>query len=188
MARLIAFNNVTLDGYFAGTDGDISWTNKRSQDAEWSAYVAGNASSGGVLVLGRITYQMMARYWSTPQATADNPVVAERMNSLAKVVFSRSLDTVSWSNSRLIRAGLVGEIRGMKDGPGPDMAILGSGSIVAQLAQAGLIDEYQLVVNPVAIGRGRTLFEGVSRRLDLRLASSRAFGNGNVVLCYVPAA
>ena len=76
----------------------------------------------------------------------------------------------------------------MKQEPGNDMVVLGSGSIVAQLAQAGLIDEYQLALNPIVLGKGRTLFDGVSQRLPLKLTKSRVFGNGNVFLCYQPMA
>jgi dihydrofolate reductase len=76
----------------------------------------------------------------------------------------------------------------MKHETGPDMAILGSGSIVSQLAQAGLIDEFQIVVNPIVLGQGKTLFASVTGRLPLRLINTRAFGNGNVVLSYEPMA
>ena len=80
------------------------------------------------------------------------------------------------------------EIRKLKNEPGQDMAILGSGSIVAQLAAAGLIDEFQIVVNPIVLGQGRTMFDGVAHALPMRLVKSRVFGNGNVLLCYEPAA
>jgi dihydrofolate reductase len=186
MPRLIAFNNVTLDGYFAGTGGDMSWSHKAARDEEFEAFVAGNAQGGGRLLFGRITYEMMAGFWPTPQAMASMPVVAERMNNLPKVVFSRSLDKATWNNTKLVKGDLGAEVRKMKSEPGPDMAILGSGSIVSQLAQAGLIDEFQVVVNPVVLGTGRTMFEGVKDRLSLKLTKTRAFGNGNVYLCYEP--
>jgi dihydrofolate reductase len=90
MRKLAAFSNVTLDGYFADKNGDISWA-KGSMDPEFNAFVADNAKSGGLLLLGRITYDLMASYWPTPHAVANDPVVAERMNHLPKVVFSRTL-------------------------------------------------------------------------------------------------
>src|SRR5580698_6939639 len=101
MRRLVAFSQVTLDGYFAGANGDIRWAHKDKQDDEWNTFVAGNASSGGVLLFGRITYEMMASYWPTPMASANDPVLAERMNNRPKVVFSRTLDKASWNNTRL---------------------------------------------------------------------------------------
>ncbi len=188
MQRLVAFNNVTLDGYFAGVNGDISWANKDTQDAEFKAFVADNASGGGLLVFGRITYELMASYWPTPFAIKNDPIVAERMNSLPKAVFSRTLDKASWNNTRLVKGGLATEIRKMKQAPGKGLAILGSGSIVSQLAQEGLIDEFQIVVNPVVLGRGTTMFDGIKEKLALKLTKTRAFGNGNVLLCYAPIA
>jgi dihydrofolate reductase len=188
MRRLVVFNQVTLDGYFAGANGDISWFKTGNQDVEWNAFVEENAKGGGVLLFGRITYELMASYWPTPLAIKNDPVVAERMNHLPKVVFSRTLDKASWANTKLVKGGLAAEVRKMKKEPGEDMAILGSGSIVSQLAQEGLIDEYQIVVNPVVLGKGRTMFEGVKEKLTLKLTKTRAFGNGNVLLCYEPTA
>jgi dihydrofolate reductase len=114
--------------------------------------------------------------------------VAERMNNLPKVVFSRTLDKASWSNTKLVEGDVAAEVAKLKREPGEDMASLGSGSIVSQLAQKGLIDEYQIVVNPVVLGEGRTMFDGIQRNLTLKLIQTRAFGNGNVFLRYEPMA
>ena len=188
MRRLLSFTQVTLDGYFTGRNGDISWAHEGQQDAEWNAFVAENASGGGVLLFGRITYELMASYWPTPLAFENDPVVAEGMNNLPKVVFSRTLDKVSWSNTRLVKGDLAAEVRNMKQEPGEGIAILGSGSIVSQLTQAGLIDDYQIVVKPVVLGEGRTMFDGIKEKLTLKLTKTRAFTNGNVLLCYEPKA
>jgi len=188
MPRLGVFNNVTLDGYFAGTNGDIRWAHGGNEDAEFNEFVAGNAKAGGVLLFGRITYELMARYWPTPEAARNDPVVADRMNGLPKVVFSRTLTGVSWSNTKLVKGDMGAEVRRLKEAPGEDMVILGSGSIVSQLTQLGLIDEYQVVVNPVVIGQGRTMFDGIKEKLPLKLTTTRTFGNGNVFLCYQPIA
>jgi len=186
MRKLAVFNNVTLDGYFVTMNGDMSWAHK--QDPEWNAFVQGNASGGGELLFGRITYEMMASYWPTPHAIENFPVVAEGMNNLPKVVFSRTMDKASWSNTKLVKGDIAAEIRKMKKEPGNDMVILGSGTIVSQLAQDGLIDEYQVVVNPIVLGKGRTMFDGVKDKLTLKLTKTRPFANGSVVLCYEPAA
>ena len=186
MRKLVVFNHVSLDGYFVDVNGDMSWAKADHQDTEWDGFVAENASGGGVLVFGRITYELMAGFWPTPFAIESMPVVAEGMNNLPKVVFSRTLDRASWNNTKLVKGDLVAEIRKMKTEPGDGMAILGSGSIVSQLAQEALIDEYQVVVNPVVLGKGRTMFEGVNEKLNLKLTRTRAFGNGNVFLCYEP--
>jgi dihydrofolate reductase len=182
MRKLIAFENTSLDGYFADKKNDMSWAHKH--DPEWNAFASENARGGGLLLFGRITYDLMVSYWPTPMAAKNDPVLAERMNNLSKVVFSRTLERPSWNNARLVKDDMLDEVRRMKKESGDDMVILGSGSIVSQLTEEGLIDEYQIVVNPIVLGGGRTLFETVTRKLPLKLARTRAFGNGNVFLSY----
>ena len=184
MRKLVVFNHVTLDGYFTDTNGDMSWAHTSRQDAEWNAFVADNAKGGGVLLFGRITYELMASYWPTLIALKNDPVVAEGMNRMSKIVFSRTLDRVSWSNTKLVKGDLASEVRTMKSEPGSGMAILGSGSIVSQLAPEGLIDEYQVVVNPIVLGKGRTMFDDIKARLNLKLTKTRTFGSGKVYMCY----
>jgi dihydrofolate reductase len=186
MRSLIVFNSISLDGYFTDRKGQMNWARNPASDPEWDAFVAGNASGGGMLVFGRVTYELMAGYWPTPPAARNNPIVAERMNNLPKVVFSRTLKEAAWTNSRLVKDGLAEEIRALKTGSGPGMAILGSGSIVSQLTRDRLIDEYQFVVTPFVLGGGRTMFEGIPSPLDLKLTATRVFSNGNVVLTYKP--
>jgi len=184
MSKLVTYNMVSLDAYFADANGDMSWAHRK--DPEWQAFVSENASGGGQLLFGRVTYDLMASFWPTPFAAQSNPIVVERMNSLPKIIFSRTLDKASWNNTTLVKGDLTTEVRKLKREPGPNMTIMGSGSIVAQLADAGLIDEYQIVVSPLVLGNGRTLFDGVKKKLPMKLTKSRAFGNGNVVLCYEP--
>src|SRR5437667_193445 len=105
------------------------------------------------------------------------------------LVFNQvSLDNASWQNTTLVQGDIAAAVRNMKNERGPGMVILGSGSIVSQLTQAGLIDEYQMVVNPVVLGEGKTMFAGIKEKVTLQLIGTRAFGNGNVVLCYEPMA
>jgi dihydrofolate reductase len=186
MPKLIVFNTISIDGYFTDKNNDMSWAHQGDADPEFDEFVAGNASGGGVLVFGRKTYELMARFWPTPAAAEQMPVVAQGMNSRRKVVFSRTLEEASWSNTRLVKSDLVAEIQRMKSEPGEGLAILGSGSLVAQLAQAGLIDEVQMVVAPLALGEGRTMFEGMQEKLPLRLTKSRTFRNGRAFLVYEP--
>lgn len=186
MPRLIVFENVTLDGFFTDEKSDMSWAHNKQKDPEWDAFVAGNATGGGRLLLGRKTYEMMASYWPTPQAAKTAPEVAKGMNDSRKVVFSRTMDEATWTNTTVKKGDLVEEVRKMKEDSGPDIAVLGSGSIVSQLAAEGLVDEYQFVMSPVAIGSGRTLFEDANEKLPLKRTKVRAFGNGNVLLCYEP--
>jgi len=185
MRKIMAFEQVSLDGFFVDAKSDMSWAHK--QDAEWNEFTAGNASGEGALLFGRKTYEMMAGFWPSPMAMQTAPKVAEGMNNLQKVVFSRTLENASWKNTTLLKGDLVTSVRKLKEDKGPDMVILGSGTIVAQLAEAGLIDEFQIIVNPLVLGAGRTLFEGVSSRIRLNLVRTRAFSNGNVILYYTPA-
>jgi dihydrofolate reductase len=187
MPKVVVFENVTLDGYFSGPNGDLSWAHNAQKDPEWDQFVAENASGGGQLLLGRKTYDLMASYWPTLQASRNDPEVAKGMNSLPKVVFSRTLDKPAWSNTTVKKGDLVDEVKKMKKASGDHIAVLGSGSIVSQLAKEGLVDEYQIVVHPVVLGKGRTLFDGLQETLNLKRTKTRAFGNGNVLMCYEPA-
>jgi dihydrofolate reductase len=126
----------------------------------------------------------MARYWPTPEAIKNDPIVARGMNSASKIVFSRTLNKVDWNNTRLVKNDMLSEIRKLKQESGKDLTVLGSGSIVSQLAQERLIDEYQILLNPVVIGMGKTMFEGVQDRFSLTLTKTGVFGNGNVLLSY----
>lgn len=182
MQKLSVFNLVTLDGYFSGRDGDISWHNV---DREFQELAEKNANSGSTLIFGRVTYELMAGYWPSPEALQNDPIVAKGMNESSKIVFSRTLELADWDNTRLVKKDLLEEIPRLKQQVGKGLTILGSGSIVSQLARENLIDEYQILVVPVAIGVGRTMFEGLREPLPLKLTYSRTFGNGNVLLHYV---
>ncbi len=186
MRRLSVFNSVSLDGYFRSLDGDVGWTHGGKPDPEFDAFIAGNASGGGGLVFGRKTYEMMAQFWPSPMAAAEFPVVARQMNALPKLVFSRTLAAATWQNTTLVDGDVVTEMRRMKKEQGPDLAILGSGSLVAALARAGLVDEFQLLVQPVVLGAGKTMFDGVGEPLRLALTSTRRFANGNLFNVYEP--
>ncbi len=186
MRKLIVFNHVSLDGFFTDANGDMSWAHTGADDPEWQQFVAENSSGNGPLVFGRKTYDLMAGFWPTPMATQQMPELAERMNNLPKIVFSRTMDEATWSNTTLVKGDLADEVRRLKEETGEGMTIMGSGTIVSQLAEAGLVDEFHVVVNPIVVGAGRTLFETVGEKLRLKLATSRTFGNGNVLLSYEP--
>jgi len=188
MQKLIVFNNVSVDGYFVDAAGKMDWAHAGHDDAEFQAFTSGNASGGGCLLFGRITYQMMAGYWPSPDAMKNNPGVAKAMNSMAKVVFSKTLDKASWQNTTLVTSDPAEAVRKLKAEAGPGLTILGSGTIVSLLTSQRLIDEYHLVVNPVVLGKGRTMFAGIPDLLNLKLVQSRAFKNGKVVLTYNSAA
>jgi dihydrofolate reductase len=184
MRKLIVFNLMSLDGYFVDRNGEMSWAH--SKDTEFNAFVEKNAKGGGVLLFGRITYELMAGYWPTPMAVKSDPLVAERMNNLPKIVFSRTMDKAVWNNTKLVKGDALKEIRKMKQDSGIDMVMMGSGSIVSLLAQEGLVDEYQFVMVPIILGKGRTMFEGIKEKLRMRLTKTQTFANGNIFLGYEP--
>jgi dihydrofolate reductase len=181
MRKLIVFNLVTLDGYISGLGGDISWHNV---DEEFQELAEGASNSGNTLLFGRVTYELMASYWPTSEAIKNDPIVAQGMNKAEKIVFSRTLTKADWNNTRLVKDNMLMEIRKLKQESGKDLTVLGSGSIVSQLAQERLIDEYQILLNPIVIGKGKTMFEGVKDRFSLKLTKTRVFGNGNILLNY----
>ena len=184
MRRVTVFNLMTLDGYIAGQGGDISWHNV---DEEFQELANAASNSGNTLLFGRVTYELMASFWPTPEAIRTDPIVAVGMNKSEKIVFSRTLQKADWNNTRLVKDDMLAEVRRLKQQSGKDLTILGSGSIVSQLAQEGLIDEYQVLLNPVVIGKGKTMFDGMREKLTLKLVKTRIFKNGNILLSYEPA-
>ncbi len=182
MRKLIVFNFVSLDGYYEGPKkGDISWHKFGLEEAEYSAEML---SSGSILLFGRITYELMAAYWPNTDVIKNDPVIAKAMNESEKIVFSKTLKKAKWHNTRLVRKKMEKAVFEMKQQPGKDIIILGSGNIIRQLAQKGLIDEFRIMLVPVAIGKGSSMFKDIKPSLNLNLVSTRIFNSGNVLLCY----
>jgi dihydrofolate reductase len=194
MRRIVMFNQLTADGYFAGSDGSLDWV---VPDKEFDKAVAAGLPATGTILFGRRTYELFEAFWPhavDDTATAPDPHGGERspeiraigtfINDAVKLVFSRTLGSVTWRNSRVIRELDPHEIENMKRQPGGDMMIFGSGSIVSQLSQHGLIDEYQFLVSPILLGSGRPLLSGVSRSVSLDLLESRQYPSGIVMLRY----
>lgn len=183
MRKIIVSNYITIDGFFAGPNGELDWF---VWDDEMAKFSIDQLKTMDTILLGRVTYQLFADYWPTPAAYRENPIIAPVMNDLPKIVFSRTLDRVEWNNSRLVKDNIAEEIAQLKQQPGKDMVIFGSGSIVSAFAKLGMIDVYRLIVNPVVLGRGKLLFKGLDDNLKLKLLDAKAFSNGNVLLCYQP--
>jgi len=184
MAKLSMFNFISLDGYYKGANEDISW---HRHGAEENEFAADSLKGHSTLVFGRKTYEMMASYWPTDIARQNDPTVANGMNNARKIVFSRSLSSTSWQNTQLINDDLVQTIKKLKATEENDLTILGSGSIVTQLAAEGLIDFYSIMIDPVVLGKGTTLFSGLPHTLNLQLVASRSFNSGCILVNYVPA-
>jgi dihydrofolate reductase len=184
MRKLRVFNSVSLDGYFTDANNDYGWAHEGASDPELMEFTKGNAQGTNALVFGRVTYELMVAWWPTPEAARAMPEIARGMNDAPKYVFSRTLASADWSNTTLLGEDPATEIARIKQTPGPDMTVLGSGTIVAQLAAAGLIDEVQLLVCPVVLGSGKSQFAGVSGKPWWTLSRSKAFKNGRVFLAY----
>jgi dihydrofolate reductase len=180
MRTLRVFESISIDGYFTDAAGDMSWAHAGPPDAEFNDWVSNNASSGGDLLFGRKTYQMMEAFWPTPMAAQQMPIVAKGMNAAKKYVVSRTIQP-TWNNSHLLGGELVESVRELKKGTGPNITVLGSGSVAAVLGDAGLVDEYQFVIIPIALGSGRTVFQ---TRRNLRLIDQRKFNGGNLMVTY----
>lgn len=185
MRKLVLFNMITLDGYFAGPAGEIDW---HHVDPEFNDFAIEQLSSAGGLIFGRLTYEIMASYWPTSQAIDDDPLVAKKMNNIPKFVFSRTLDQVDWENTRLVKNDAAAEVAKLKQHAGGDLFIFGSANLASSLTRHGLIDEYRLMVNPVLLGKGRPLFENLDHRLSLNLVKTKTFRLGNILLYYRPSA
>jgi len=184
MRKIFAFILTTLDGYYEGPNQEFDfWV----VDEEFDGFAVEQLDEVDTLLFGRVTYEGMAAYWPTPAGQEDDPRVAARMNGLSKIVVSRTLDKAEWANTRLIKDDVTEELTKLKQQPGKDIAILGSSALTVSLLQMGLVDEVRIMVNPVVLGAGRSVFRTADRRIGLELLKSRTFNSGNVLLYYQPA-
>lgn len=185
MGQLSAYLFMTLNGFFTGPGDDISWHTHGDEEARFSVE---SLARDDVLLFGRKTYDLMAAFWPTPMAVEQFPDVAAGMNRADKVVFTRSSFAPAWEGTRCITGELADEVRKLKETAGKDLTILGSGSIVSQLTEHRLIDEYQVMIDPVAIGEGTPILAGITGKVDLNRTDVRTFDSGVVLLTLTPAA
>lgn len=195
MRRIVMFNRVSADGYFAAPDGNLEWI---VPDDELDKGAADSLSGVGTMLFGRRTYEMFEGFW--PRVIDDSPTapdphapgrrspevraMAVWINEATKLVFSKTRKEVTWRNSRLFHELDPRQIEALKSEPGGDIMLFGSSSIVSQLTQHRLIDEYQFVVCPIVLGSGRSLLSEVSAQLRLNLLEARKYTSGNVMLRY----
>ena len=180
MRKIIVSEMVTVDGFFAGSNGELDWF---IQSEELDAYAMDLLESSDTILYGRKTYEMMAGFW--PSAPGN---FAARTNKLPKLVFSKTLQETpwgEWNNAKPIPGDLAKEVRRLKQQPGQAIVLYGSGSLVSQLTHMSLINEYRLMVCPVVLGTGRSLFQGASKAL-LTLVETKKFGSDIVLLRYQP--
>ena len=193
--KIVVFDRVSADGYFAGIDGNLNWV---VPDDELDRTGVEGMSQVDAMLFGRCTYDMFESFWPNvvkEGATASDPhasgrtssaltAMAKWINDTTKLVFSRTRKEVTWKNSRLLGELDPGAVEDLKSEPGKDIIMFGSGSIVSQLTLRGLIDEYRLIVNPVLLGSGQSLVRGIGKNTQLRLEATKAYDSGNVMLTY----
>jgi len=189
MRRVIVSNSISLDGFASGPNGELDWFAYKGflKGTELGKYTRALLSSVDSILLGRQTYEEFSSRW--PTRTDDDPVITERMNNLPKFVFSRSLKQVAWGNwgtAKLVKEDAATALSKMKQEPGRDMVVLGSFTLVSTLMKAGLIDEYQLLVYPVVLGKGKPEFKDMNARYSLNLIDVKQFKSGAVELVYQP--
>lgn len=180
MRKVIAAINMTLDGFCDHTAG--------IPDEEIHQHYTDMLNNGGVILYGRITYQLM-QFWQTwiknpsGQKTMDNFAIA--IDKIPKIVFSHTLKNTEWDSAKLSNQSIEEEVLELKQQPGRDI-LVGSRSLIIQLMKLNLIDEYQLCVHPVVVGSGLPLFENINDRTILKLIKTKTFSGGAVTLYYEP--
>jgi dihydrofolate reductase len=182
MRKLFVSNLVSLDGYFEGPNQELDWF---AVNDEFFNYARNMMAEAGAIMYGRVTYLFMKAYW--PDTKDNDPVITERMNNLPKIVFSKTLKTADWGDVTLLDSINPEDVIKLKQQPGGDIVILGSGQIVSALAQLNLIDEYRIILHPVILGGGNLLFKPMDNKLDLQLVQTKTLSNGTLILYYQPA-
>jgi dihydrofolate reductase len=177
MRKLIVSNLMSLDGFFEGPKNEIDWF---VVNDEFLGYAREMLRTTDTILLGRRTYGHMAAHWPT----APKDEIADKMNSLRKVVFSRTLHKAEWNNSRLVQGDIAEEVAELKEELGRDMVILGSAMLASFLLQEGLIDEYRIILDPIILGRGNPLFRDIKHRVRLKLKDAKPLASGVVLLYY----
>lgn len=182
MRKIIAFNFLTINGFYKGVNDDSSW---HVHGEEGNKFSENKLHADNILLFGRKTYELMSGFWPTPMAHEIYPLVAKRMNESEKIVLSQTLKTAGWNNTRILSGNTIDQIRQLKSSPGKNIAILGSGSIINQLTDEALIDEYEFLIDPLALGQGTPVFENIKNKLELKLMNCQVFEkSGQVVLKY----
>jgi dihydrofolate reductase len=180
MRQVVLQMGVTLDGYVAGQGGKDDW-GLPAEHPDVRAWKVASLHKAGTHIMGRVTYEEMAGYW--PTATGE---YAEFMNTLPKVVFSQTLPAAGWAGSRIARGDLTGEIAALRSEPGGEIMAHGGAAFVQALSRLGLIDEYRMVIMPVALGGGLPLFKDLAKPLRMDLAEATSFPDGTAIHVYRP--
>ena len=182
MRKMFSFMITSADGYHADPGQALDW---QTIDEEFSQFALAQLREAGTLVFGRVTYELMAAFWPTPAGEESDPDVAKAMNTTPKIVISRTLPQATWAGTQIISSHAEEELAKLKQQPGKDIVIPGSSTLTAGLLHTGLLDELRILVNPVILGQGRSLFAGAGKT-SLKLLKTQQFTSGNVLLYYQP--
>jgi dihydrofolate reductase len=185
MRKLFLSMLVSLDGFIEGPNRELDWF---EEDADFQDYCTHMLRSIDLMLFGRVAYELMLSYWpaagANPQNTPQQAEWAHHMNSLPKIVFSRTLQKAEWNNTRIVRDDIANEICTLKQQPGKDIALFAGAQIASTFVDLDLIDEYRLILHPLLLGGGTPLFKGARERKKLKLLNTRTFSSGVVVLYY----
>jgi len=185
MGKLIVSMMTSLDGYIEGPNRELDWT---WEGPEFDGYIDDMLGRTEAALFGRVSYEMMVRYWPEAERKPRTPWeggVARILNRLPKVVLSRTLERAEWPETRIVRRAE--EIRAVKEGAAKDVMVWGGAGVIAALRELGIIDEYRVIVHPVVLGGGTPLFTGVKERFSLRHTKTTRFAMGLDLLYYEPA-
>jgi dihydrofolate reductase len=187
MRKVILFMHVSLDGFVCGPNGEQDWMTM-DDDKIGEYLIPDLQTTVDCILVGRVLYQGFASFWpgmaSNPSAPKELQAFAQWMENTPKVVFSKTLDKLDWKNSRLARNELAEEVAFLKQEPGGDMVIFGGAGIVDNFTKLNLVDEYRIKLEPVVLGKGKSLFAEIAERIKLRLIRSKSFDSGVVALYY----
>ncbi len=183
MRTLASFIFTSLDGFYEGPNGELDWP---VVDDEFRDIAVRQLDEADLLGFGRATYEHMAAYWPTEQAKANDPAIASRMNDKEKLVFSTTLTAATWTGTTVVRGEATEQIPTIKAASDKELLVIGSAHLTAKLAQAGILDELRVMVCPIVLGRGRSLFEDLRDRISLTLLRVRQLVSGNLLLTYRP--
>lgn len=190
MSKIVIFNMLSLDGYYAGLDGNIDW---HSVDDEFNEFAIPHTKEFSALIFGRVTYELMAGFWPKaefdPKMSKEDVEIAKIMNSVPKIIFSKTVSTVNpayganWKNVTFHKDITTETIQKLKTEISGSIGVFGSGEAVHTLTRLKLVDEYRFIISPITLGKGKSMFV---EPVKLKLLNSRIFKNGNVLLYYQP--
>jgi dihydrofolate reductase len=187
MRKIVVFNLLSIDGFFEGKNHDINW---HQVDEEFNKFAVDHTAKFDTIIFGSRTYKLFEDFWpsavNNSKFSADDQRIAKIIDDAQKYVFSKKIKEVKWKNSVLLNEIDKKEVEKIKKEKGKDIVIFGSGTIVSQFSDLGLIDEYRFIINPLALGEGTSMFKGVSKQLNFKLISTKKFKNGNILLTYIP--